>query len=59
MYLVSADWKCDLLNELGTVSMIYFSEKYLPNVNPVVHWSGMLEHSDSAVGMYYKILKGL
>ena len=59
MYLISIDWKCDLLNEFETVSMIYFSEKYLFNINLIIHWFEMLKYFESIIRMYYQILKDL
>jgi hypothetical protein len=50
-----------MLNELGTVTMIYFSEKYDRDSNAKVYSPKAIEHADSvsAVGVFYKTCQGL
>ena len=61
MDLISIDWKYDILNELETMIMIYFSEKYEHDSITKIYWSKAIEYVDSVSTMkvFYKICQDL
>ena len=61
MNLISIDWKCDILNKLKTMIMIYFNEKYKHDSITKIYWSKTIEHVDSIsiIRVFYKTCQDL
>ena len=61
MNLISIDWKCDILNKLKIMIMIYFNEKYEYDSIAKIYWSKIIEYIDSVsiMKMFYKTCQDL
>ena len=61
MDFISINWKCDILNELKIMIIIYFNKKYEHDSITKIYWSKTIEHVDliSIIEMFYKTCQDL